>query len=325
MPTSGIAFRASEIVGPGASRVVSGNLGEPGPGEVLVRITHCGVCASELPRWREPGEAAPLRLGHEPLGIVEAMGDGVARFGLGERVTGLFTRAYATHAIVPEGLLLPVPDAVPDDAAMGEPLACLVNAARRTRIDHGDTVAIVGLGYMGIGMLQLVALRGASRIVAIDVRQEALDRALTLGAMEAYLPDQVPWDLILTEFGEWNSGKGLGVVIEASGSQAGLDLASRLVTAHGILSIVGYHQGLPRQVNMAMWNWKAIDVVNAHVRRQADLLESMAIGLKLQAAGQIAMEKLVTHRFPLDQVDAAFEAMVSKPRGYVKAVIVPEP
>jgi threonine dehydrogenase-like Zn-dependent dehydrogenase len=75
------------------------------------------------------------------------------------------------------------------------------------------------------------------------------------------------------------------VVVEASGTQPGLDLAGKLVRAHGVLSILGYHQGGPRQVDVGMWNWKAIDVVNAHVRRRADLLESMRIGLELEAEG----------------------------------------
>lgn len=301
---------------------MSRRIGPLDPGEVLVRITGCGVCASELPRWRS-GAPAPLRLGHEPVGVVDAVGAAVTRFTPGERVTGLFGPAFAQHAVAPETLLLAVPDEVPDEAALGEPLACLVNAARRTRIDYADTLVIVGLGYMGLGFLQLARLRGARRIVAVDVRPESLDRALGMGATEAYLPDEVPDDLLLTEFSEWDSGRGASVVIEASGSQAGLDLSSRLVAAHGVLSILGYHQGESRKVDMEMWNWKAIDVVNAHVRRQADLMESMAIGLRLQQAGLIVMESLVTHRFVLDQVDQAFEALIQKPEGFVKSVIVP--
>jgi len=319
---SGLTSLGSELIGPGSSRVVSRQIDPPGPGEVLVRITGCGVCASELPRWRTGG-GTPVRLGHEPVGVVEAVGAAVTQFTPGERVTGLFAPAYAQHAVAPETVLLAVPDAVPDEAALGEPLACLVNAARRTPIDYADTLVIVGLGYMGLGILQLARLRGARRIVAIDIRPESLDRALGMGATEAYLPDGVPDDLILTEFSRWDSGRGASVVIEASGSQAALDLASRLVAPHGVLSILGYHQGESRTVDMAMWNWKAIDVVNAHVRRQADLMESMAIGLRLQQAGLIAMETLVTHRFGLDQVDQAFEALVQKPEGFVKSVIVP--
>jgi len=168
-----------------------------------------------------------------------------------------------------------------------------------------------------------VKLRGPSRIVAIDVREEARHRALALGADEVYHPDDVPADDLLTRFSEWDSPKGMDVVIEASGTQAGLTLAGNMVRAHGILSILGYHQGNPREVDVEMWNWKAIDVINAHVRRRADLMESMRIGLALLASGLIDLACLVTHRYDLNGVDQAFADLRDKPAGFVKAVVLP--
>ena len=94
-----------------------------------------------------------------------------------------------------------------------------------------------------------------------------------------------------------------------------------MVRAHGILSILGFHQGGLRQVDVEMWNWKAIDVVNAHVRRHADLMDSMRMGLDLIAAGKFSFAPLVTHHFSLDQVDEAFTALLEKPVGFVKAVV----
>ena len=288
-----------------------------------MRITLCGVCASELPLWREAGQSVPFRLGHEPFGVVETVGTDVTQYSPGDRVTGLFEEAYGQYCTVDQELLVPVPDEVADESAMGEPIACLVNGARRTRVDYADTVVIVGLGYMGLGMLQLLRLRGAARIVAIDVREESLGHACNHGATEAYTPDTVPDDLYLTEFGKWQSDAGAHVVVEASGSAAGLELAGKLVKAHGTLSILGFHQGAPRQVDVGMWNWKAIDVVNAHVRRREDLLESMRIGLELERSGLINTGALVTHRFGIDEVDAAFQALVEKPRGFIKSVVAP--
>ena len=83
------------------------------------------------------------------------------------------------------------------------------------------------------------------------------------------------------------------------------------------------HQGAPRQVEMEMWNWKAIDVVNAHVRRHRDLMSSMKIGLDLMAVNKFSFVPLITHRFGLDGVDDAYTALLEKPSGFVKAVIVP--
>jgi threonine dehydrogenase-like Zn-dependent dehydrogenase len=159
--------------------------------------------------------------------------------------------------------------------------------------------------------------------VAIDVREEARAAAMALGADESYHPSQLPDEYTLTNFGDWESDRGFDVVVEGSGTQPGLTLAGEMVRAHGVLSILGYHQGGPRQVEVGMWNWKAIDVVNAHVRRRADLMESMRIGLELTAKGLIDLGALVTHRYTLDEVDRAYTDLQQKPPGFIKAVVHP--
>lgn len=314
-------MRYSQLVAPQRSEVVEGPIGEPGLGEVLIRVGTCGVCASELHPWNDGWARYTDRLGHEPVGVIEKVGPGATRFAPGDRATGLFEDAYSEFCIVAEDRLLPVPEGVPDESAMGEPLACLVNIQRRTRVELADRVALIGLGYMGLGSLQLLKLRGASRIVAIDVREEARQRAMELGVDEVYHPSEVPDAYLLTQFQDWDSDRGMNVVVEASGTQAGLTLAGKMVRAHGMLSIIGFHQGGDRQVDVEMWNWKAIDVVNAHVRRREDLLESMRIGLELEAKGLIDLGSLVTHRFSLDEVDQAYTALRDKPPGFVKAVV----
>ncbi len=315
--------RYSQLVAPRQSEVVEEATPKPGPGEVLVEVTACGVCASELHPWMEGQPPYPQRFGHEPVGIVEAVGPNVSRFQPGDRVTGLFKGAYSRFCVADEEILLAVPANVPDAGALGEPMACLVNGQRRTRVDLADRVTVIGLGFMGLGMLQLLKLRGAGRIVAIDVREDARQRAAELGAHEVYHPADVPPEYRLTRFSEWQSTKGLDVVVEASGTQAGLTLAGEMVRAHGILSILGYHQGSPRQVEVGMWNWKAIDVVNAHVRRRSDLLESARIGLALTAAGLIDLGALITHRYSLNDVDQAYADLRDKPAGFIKALVVP--
>lgn len=316
-------MRYSELVGPERSVVISTATPTPGPMDVLVGVELCGVCASELHPWLDGPAGKPRRLGHEPVGTVLAVGDAVTGFREGDRVTGLFKGAYSDVCIAQPDEILHVPDGVVMEAALGEPLACLVNAHRRTRIELADTVALVGLGYMGLGFLQLLKLRGASRIIAVDVREDARAAARRYGADEVYHPADLPERYRITQFSDWDSSLGVDVAIEASGTQPGLTLAGRMVRAHGVLSILGYHQGGPRTVDMEMWNWKAIDVVNAHVRRKADLMESMRIGLDLLAAGKIDFASLTTHRFSVDEVDQAFDALRSKPEGYIKALVTP--
>ena len=310
----------SELTGPRTSAVVEVRDPEPRPGEVVVRVDASGVCASELSGWITGPGGPPRRLGHEAVGTIARVGEGISRWQEGALVTGLMSPAYAEYVTANADHLLPVPAGVAPEHALGEPIACLVNAMRRTLLDLGDRVAIVGLGYMGLGMLQLVALRGPSRLLAIDVRLEALDLARSLGADAAVLPEAVdPADL----GGDADADRGFDVVIEASGTQAGLDLAGRLVRQHGMLSIVGYHQGAARTVDMQSWNFKAIDVVNAHVRRDADRMSAMASGLALVESGKLDFGRLVTHRYSLSDIDRAFADLETKPTGFVKAVILP--
>jgi threonine dehydrogenase-like Zn-dependent dehydrogenase len=122
---------------------------DPGPGEVLVRLGVCGVCASELHPWADGVVSYPHRFGHEPAGVVVAVGPEVGRFREGDRVTGLFNRAYADLCLADATLLLPIPDDVADENALGEPLACLVNAQRRTPVELADRVALIRPGLHG--------------------------------------------------------------------------------------------------------------------------------------------------------------------------------
>jgi threonine dehydrogenase-like Zn-dependent dehydrogenase len=313
--------RTALITGPAQSTVIEEPIGEPGLGQVLVEVHASGVCASELPDWLAGPTGSPLRLGHEPAGVVRAVGPGVTRVRPNDRVTGRLESAFAEYVVADERYLVPLPDGVRIDLALGEPLGCLVEAERRTGVKLGDRVAIIGLGFMGLGLLQLLIARGTSQLTAIDMRRQALDKSLELGADEVYLPEAVPSRLQLTDVGRWKGDAGFDVVIEASGSQAGLTLAGELVRAHGVLSILGFHQGGPRSVDMALWNWKAIDVVNAHVRRRSSLVDATRAGLALMSAGRFSFEPLVTHRFSLEQLDDAFRALHEKPDGFIKAVI----
>jgi threonine dehydrogenase-like Zn-dependent dehydrogenase len=166
---------------------------------------------------------------------------------------------------------------------------------------------------MGLLMLQVLRVTGAGYILIVDPREDACRSGLALGASEAVAPE----DLASTEADE-----AFDVVVEATGAQAGLDLATRLVREHGLLSILGYHQGASRDVDMQAWNWKALDVVNAHVRRRDLLNDGIRRGLELVRLGRIRPGDLVTHRFDLDHVGEAFAALSGKPEGFIKAVVV---
>jgi threonine dehydrogenase-like Zn-dependent dehydrogenase len=288
----------------------------PGPGEVLVQVKASGVCASERHDW-EKGPSEHYPPGHEVAGEVEAVGDGVNGFRPGDRVTGLFHHGFSEFAMIGADRVVAIPPSIPTESAYGEPLACLVSAARRTRVELGDRVAVVGLGFMGLMMMQLMRLKGAAEVVGFDLRAEAVRRGLEFGCDRAMTP------AALAAASADPGLENFDVVVEATGEQDGLTLATGLTQEHGVLSILGYHQGGPRTVDMKLWNFRALEVLNAHERRIDYRMDCMRRGLALVAAGRLDLVKTTTHRFPLAQVNDAFAALSGKPPGFIKAVVVP--
>jgi threonine dehydrogenase-like Zn-dependent dehydrogenase len=315
-------MKQSILVKPQQSRLEDRPIPEPGQEDVVVRVKACGVCASELNGWKGDGGTYPKEYGHEVAGDVVAVGSGVKGITLGMRVTGLFSKGFAEYTRAPQQFVTPIPDGMAYEHALGEPLGCILSGARRTNVELGDTVALVGLGFMGLLMLQAVRLRGPARIIAIDTRSDALESARQFGADETYTPDSIPDRLMMTEWGRVGKGFGADVVFENSGTSSGLTLASRIVREHGILSIVGWHQGGTRQVDMEMWNWKGFNVINAHERRPDYLMDCMRRGLSLVASGRMDTGSLISHRFSLDNVDGAFRVLVEKPAGFHKAIVL---
>jgi len=110
-------------------------------------------------------------------------------------------------------------------------------------------------------------------------------------------------------------------VIECVGYQWPLDLAGELVGFGGKLVVAGYHQDGPRQVNMQMWNWKGIDVINAHERDPAVNLRGLREAVDAVASGRFDPSPLYTHSYPLERLGEALEATRDKPDGFVKAVV----
>jgi threonine dehydrogenase-like Zn-dependent dehydrogenase len=112
-------------------------------------------------------------------------------------------------------------------------------------------------------------------------------------------------------------------VIEATGVQSGLDTASSLVAEGGRLVIAGYHQDGMRTIDLQSWNWRAIEVVNAHERDPLVVVAGMRRAVELALDGSLDVDALVTHTFGLDELEAAFRTASDRPPGFVKAVVCP--
>jgi threonine dehydrogenase-like Zn-dependent dehydrogenase len=295
--------------------VVVGPLLDCRHGQVIMRVLFNGVCASELPVWASgPEPQSAVTLGHEPVGEVVEVGPGVESLSVGDLVTGRVEHSFSDYAVAESRDLVVVPEGLTPEAALGEPIGCVVETLRRRPVDVGDRVAVVGAGFMGLCLLQLLRHTPASEVVAIDPRVDARGHALEHGAGSAIDPADITANI------EERPEKQFDLVVEASGTQPGLDLAGRLVRSHGTLAIMGYHHA-PRVVDVGLWNWRAIDVFNAHVRDRDRLRTNTARGLAMAAAGRVDLAALVTHRYPLEEIDQAFTALADKEPGFIKAVI----
>ena len=313
---------ASVIASPGQAILQRVERPEPGPGQVLLQLEGSGVCASSLPLWegREWFEypqpaGAP---GHEGWGRVAAVGEGVQGLAIGDRVAALTYRAHAEYDVADAGAVVPLPASLAGVAMPGEPLGCAVNIFRRSGIQAGQTVAIVGIGFLGAILTRLAAQAGA-RVIAISRRPFALDVARQAGAAHTIAMDD-HWR-ILDEVKRLTGGSMCERTIEAVGLQWPLDLAGELTGERGRLVVAGYHQDGTRQVNMQMWNWRGIDVVNAHERDPRMYVQGIREAVDMMAAGVLDPAPLFTHRLPLDRLGEALELTRTRPDGFLKAVV----
>jgi len=315
-------MKAAILVGPERFEIAEVDRPEPGPGEVRVRLEGTGVCASNVePFEGQPWSSfpgAPGGLGHEGWGVVDALGEGVTSPSIGARVALLSERAFAEYDVAPADALVVLPEALAGRAFPGEPIACAMNIFRRSDIRAGQTVAIVGIGFLGAILTRLATDAGA-RVIAISRRAESLALARDFGAAETIAMDD-HW-AIIEQVKQLTGARFCERVIEAVGKQWPLDLASALVGMGGRLVIAGYHQDGPRQVNMQDWNWKGIDVVNAHERDPAIHRQGLREAVAAVADGRIDLEALLTHVYPLDRLGEAITATRDKPEGFVKALV----
>jgi threonine dehydrogenase-like Zn-dependent dehydrogenase len=319
-----ISNAAAVVTGPGALRIETGPAPEPGLGQVRVRLEGCGVCASNLTPWAGPEwmqfPTRPGGLGHEGWGVVDALGPGVAGLEIGDRIAALSQHSYAEYDLADAGAVVQLPPQVAGQPFPGEPLGCAMNIFRRAQIAAGQTVAIIGVGFLGAVLTRLATDAGA-RVIAISRRPFSLEVAARMGAAE--LVPMQDHATIVDRVRQLTDGRLCPRVIEAVGKQWPLDLAAEITAEGGRLTIAGYHQDGPRQVNMQLWNWRGFDVINAHERDPAVCLQGVRDAVAAVASGRLDPSSLYTHVYPLARLGEALDATRDRPDGFLKALVIP--
>lgn len=302
-------MRAAQVIEPGRVEVVDVPAPEPGDGEVRVTLRGCGVCASNVPPFegREwfSYPMPPAALGHESWGVTDD----------GTPVASLAQNAYAEQVVVPREQTVELPADLADVPFPAEPLACAMNIHDRTGHKSGDVVLVLGIGFLGALLTQLYTADGAT-VLACSRREDSLGFAT---AHDTRLMDD-HWPIV-----EWvkshTRGRGADVVVECTGKQWPLDLAADSVREMGRLIIAGYHQDGLRNVNMQTWNWKGLDVVNAHEREPARYIDGMRRAVAAVREGRMNHRPLLTHRYPLEQLGQALRDTAERPSGFMKGWI----
>lgn len=313
-------MRAAVVSVPGKIEIVEVEVPKPNANELLVRIEGCGVCASNIPSWEgKPWftyPIAPGALGHEAWGHVKDIGEGVFGFHKGDRVAILSNRAYADYDVCESCSAVKIPASLNGAPFPGEPLGCAMNIFSRSGINKDDSVAIVGIGFLGALLTQLAIARGA-QVIAISRREFALDVARKMGATQTVLLD----DSSMESVKRLTNGTFCDIVIECTGKQRPLEVAGEITRERGRLVIAGYHQDGPRQINMQLWNWRGFDVINAHERNSRIYIDGIRQALRTMEEGLLEPEPLYTHFFPLEQLGDALNTAARRPDGFVKALI----
>jgi threonine dehydrogenase-like Zn-dependent dehydrogenase len=322
MSTGEISCEAAVFMGRREVRTERTTVDAPGSNQIRVRLEGCGVCASNLPVWEgRPWFTYPYTAGapgHEGWGTVEAVGDSVNDFHVGDRVALLSSRAFAEYDVAPAEHAVRIPATLAGQPAPAEPLGCAMNIFRRSDIREGQTVAIVGIGFLG-ALLTALCVRAGAKVIAISRRSYARNIAEQFGASATI--DMEGLSRAAKQARQHTGDAGFERVIEAVGSQEALDLATELAGTRSTLVIAGYHQDAPRSINMQRWNWLGLDVVNAHERDPAAYRRGMAEAIELIAAGALDPTPLYTHRFSLAEIGEGFSALAERPPGFLKALV----
>lgn len=320
-----------------------------GAGEILVRIEACGVCGSDVLRWYVDSKA-PIVLGHEPAGIIAAVGDGVRNLRVGQRVfvhhhapcgecaecrRGLWSNCAtwrATHldpggfseyarAMAPNVAqdTLVLPDSMDfETATFIEPVACCLRAVRRRgEVKAGDTVAIVGLGAMGLVMIQLARHLGAAAVVGSDMLDDRRRRALAYGA-------DVVVDPAVTTLAHAarsvSGGRGADVVIICPpGDDAFGDGIAAAAPGGRAVCFTPRAPDRPLTIDQSRMYFREVSLVQSYSCGPEETRDA----LRLLAHGKLDVASLITHRDGLAGVATALERTAAK-GGTIKTIVFPQ-
>ena len=342
-------MKAAMLYGVKDLRVESVDTPEIGNSELLVKVKAATTCGTDLKIYQRGYVSGVIKLptvfGHEWAGDVAEVGKGVSYFQKGMRVRagnsspclrcymcqkGKFNLcedmmwlwgAYAEYIKVPQRIVMLNTQVIPDhvtyeEAAVTEPLACVLHGVEEARVKLGDTIAIIGAGPIGLLHLLTAKKMGAGKVIISDTIDERLQLAQKLGADEtinAKQEDTVEKTKKLTD------GYGADTVIEAIGMTATWEQALKMVRKGGtVLEFGGCPPGTEVKVSTEQLHYGETTIMGAFHTTPAHFKKA----LNLIASGTINIKPLITKRMKLDNIERAFETLATS-KTDVKIALLP--
>jgi threonine dehydrogenase-like Zn-dependent dehydrogenase len=321
-----------------------------GDNDVLVRVRAVGICGSDLhgSTGKTGRRIPPIIMGHEASGVVEAVGKNAEGLAVGDRITfdstvycnqcpacrqgkvnlckermilGVSIPAFrrdgcmAEYVVMPWWITYKLPDAVSfEDAALVEPAAVSMHAARVTPIEVNDAVAVIGAGPIGLFAIQAAKVRGAGAVIAMDVREERLALAKQLGATAT----------INTSSGDVGAAlrKAIGrpdvdAIMEAVGLPATMELAFKIIKLGGQITLIG---NVSKEIPLPL---QEVIMREITVRGSFAIAGEYRACLDLMAQGRIQTKPLISRIMPLSEGQQAFDMLYKEDPTLMKIVLHP--
>jgi L-iditol 2-dehydrogenase len=304
------------LTGPRQIEIIEIDVPAPGPGQLLVEVKANGICRGDIALYTgEMSYGYPFFHGHEPVGIIADIGPDVDDLKPGDTVACMGSPSYRTHIVTSADQAVKIPDGADLPLWISEPPTCAVNGVQGSEFRIGDSVALLGCGYMGLLVLQSMPREIFRRLVVFDPDPTRLALARSLSNVtESYDPLATDFEAFAKEKGEFD------VVVEASGVTGTLKPATALCGVGGILNIFGWHPG-EETVPTHAWHYKGLRVYNSSPMMSRDYAACFRGAIELMKLGRIDQKDLITHRHPYTEAAEALEIATSKTDGYIKGVL----
>jgi D-arabinitol dehydrogenase (NADP+) len=319
---------------------------EAGPGQVRIKVDQVGVCGTDLHIHEgDFGAVFPLIPGHELVGTVDQLGEGVTRFRLGEQVTvnpnvycgycdyclsgrlilcenakgfgSNYAGFFAEYALADHTLVFSVEGLHRDTAVFSEPAACAMHGVETLGLRPGSTALVFGAGPTGLLLAQLIKHGGASHVTVAATKQFKLDTAKNLG-IDATV--QISRDASEADVEKLRAaspgGTGYDVVVEATGSTKVGDICVPLTRRGGTVLVYGVTR------DEETVSFHPFDVFRREITIKGSFAEMTSFGAAIAAlrGGRVKTDGIITHRFTLDEYGKALETLASDPTAH-KVVI----